>query len=172
VARPRTAPRLAQVAPLSAPIVEFGPTQEPRLLTADPTTLQVAVPAPARERMSTLAAPAAVNKLVLRIEGVELPSDRGAVVAVYINRPDATASTGANEPGFVGTIVVVPSTVPGAGHVHGMVYRNFGFEIPQGLAASLSNTSNISVTLVPSVGGGRKPADLNLRYRRVYIASR
>jgi polyphenol oxidase len=175
----RTAPRLAQAAALSAPIVEFGPaqesfgpTREAKVLTARPTTLEVAVPAPARERMSTLAARAPGNRLVLRIEGVELPADRGAVVAVYINRPDATASTGTNEPGFVGTIVVVPSIVPGAGHVHGTVYRNFGFEIPQDLAASLSSASNISVTLVPAAGGGRTPANIHLRYRRVYIASR
>lgn len=169
---PRTAPRVAQLKPLSAPIIELSQTQETKALSPDPTTIQVAVPAPARTRLRELAAPASTNRLVLRIDGVEVPTDRGAVVNVFLNRPDATAATGANDAGFVGSMVVVPSIARGAGHTHRTVYRNFAFDVTQQLAAALAANGNIAVTLVPMAGAGKKPTEVSLGYRRVYIATR
>jgi polyphenol oxidase len=169
-AGPRVVPRLAQAAPLSAPVVELSTGAESKVLPSQPTTLQVAMPAPVREQMTTLAAPANPKTLVLRVDGVELPTDRGAVIQVYVNRPDATAALGPGR-GYVGSIVIVPSTAPGALHLHKPVARNFGFALTPELAASLSNQANLSVTLVPVTGDAAKPAEF-ARYRRVYIAPR
>lgn len=167
---PRAAPRVAEAAPLSAPLVELSTNTELKILPPQPTTLRVAMPPAAKERMKTLAAPSGANALVLRIDGVEIPADRGAVVQVYVNRPDATAARSA-ERGFVGSIVIVPSTAPGALHLHRPVQRNFGLTLTPEQANTLSNEDNISVTLVPVTGEASKPAEI-LRYRRVYIASR
>ena len=75
------------------------------------------------------------------------------------------------ERGFVGSLVIVPSTAPGALHLHRPVNRNFGFTLSQELAATLAEQDNVSVTLVPVVAEANKPAEV-LRYRRVYLASR
>jgi polyphenol oxidase len=166
-AGPRVAPRVAQAAPLGAPLLDISTGGEAKVLPPQPTTLQVAMPQATKERVKTLAAGA--NALVLRIDGVELPADRGAVVQVYINRPDATAARAAQR-GFVGSIVIVPSTAPGTLHLHRPVHRNFGFALTPAQAGALADQDNVSVTLVPAMGD-RKPAEV-LRYRRVYLAPR
>jgi polyphenol oxidase len=168
-AAPRAAPRVAPMAVLSAALVELA-NAESKVLPPQPTTLQVAVPPAAKERMRALAAPGSTSGLVLRIDGVEIPADRGAVVQVYVNRPDATMAR-AVERGFVGSMVIVPSTAPGALHLHRPVNRNFGFTLSQELAGTLAEQDNVSVTLVPVVAEANKPAEV-LRYRRVYLASR
>ena len=167
--RPRPAPRLAQTPHLGGPLLELTQGTEPKALTSDPTTVRATVPPPRREMLSAPAG--AAQKLILRIEGVEVPSDRGALVKVFVNRPDATAATGTDDPGFVGTIAIVASRSPGAGHAH-PVLRNFGFDISGKLAASLAADGSVAVTLVPATGAGQKPAAVNLRYSRVYIAPR
>ena len=66
---PRAAPRVAQMAPLSAPLVELSTGSELKALPPRPTTVQVAIPAQAKERITALAAPASPQSLVLRIDG-------------------------------------------------------------------------------------------------------
>jgi polyphenol oxidase len=160
---------------LSAPVVELHRSAEPKALTPEPATVQATIPPQGREKLTPSVAAAAAGpapKVILRIEGVEIPADRGALVNVFLNRPDATAAAGPDDPGYVGTIAVVASQAPGgAGHKH-TVIRNFSFDITGKLAASLGNNSNVAVTLVPATGTGKKPAAVNLKYSRVYIATR
>ena len=116
------------------------------------------------------AAPAGgAQHVILRIEGVEIPSNRGALVNVFVNKPDATAATSTDDPAFAGTIAVVASQ-SGGNHAHPVV-RNFGFDITR-IASQLGNINDITVTLVPATGSGEKPAGINLRYNRIYIATR
>jgi polyphenol oxidase len=168
---PRGAPRMAQIAPLSAPVVELTQGPELKVLPPEPTTVRLALPAAARQNLTAAAASAAAKALVLRIDGVEVPSDRGAVIKVYLNRPDVTAALEGPQPGYVGSMIIVPSTAPGALHAHGSVVRNFGLPLTPELAASLQNQGDISVTLVPVTGETNKPPEV-LRYRRVYLATR
>jgi polyphenol oxidase len=170
-AAPRAAPRVAQIAPLSAPVVELTQNAEPKALSSAPTTIRVAVPPPAQQSLTAAAAPASSKSVVLRIDGVEIPPDRGAVVKVYVNRPEATAAAQGPQPGYVGSMIIVPSTAPGSLHMHGNVVRNFGFPLTPELATSLQNQGDISVTLVPVTGETNKPPEV-LRYRRVYLATR
>ena len=118
-----------------------------------------------------MAGPGSAQQAILRIEGVEVPADRGALIYVYLNRPEATAATGLDDPGYVGTIALVAAQAPGSGHSHPIV-RNFGFDITGKLATLLGRDSNIAVTLVPATGTGTKPSGVSLGYRRVYIATR
>lgn len=163
---PRIVARAAESTPLGRPVIEFSAEATSKVLTAQPTTLRAQVSDLVRTQMSTLTAS---KTLVLRVDGVELPADRGAVIQVFLNRPDAKPTRGP-EPGYVGSIVIVPATAPGALHLHKSVYRNFGFPLTPELTATLSGQDGPSVTLVP-VTGDAKPAEV-LRYRRVYIAPR
>lgn len=174
VASVAAAPPAVRVAQqLSAPIVELHQSAEPKALTPEPTTVQTTIPPQGRERLSaSVAATAAPPTVILRIEGVQIPADRGALVNVFLNRPDATAATGPDDPGYVGTIAVVASQAPGGmGHKHPVI-RNFSFDITGELAASLKGDNNVAVTFVPATGTGKKPAAVNLSYGRVYIATR
>jgi polyphenol oxidase len=162
--------RVAQAAPLGAPLVTLNSGTEARALPAQPTTLQVALPQDMRSRLSRMAVPAAPATLVLRIDGVELPADRGAVVQVFVNRPDVTAPAQGPEPGYVGSIIVVPSTGRRTVGPRQTTTRNFGFPLSPEQVASLAGKDNLSVTLLP-VTGDNRPAEV-LRYRQVYLSPR
>jgi len=172
---PRPQVRLAQAPQLSAPVVDLSQGGAAKTLTPDPSSVRAALPQESRQRLNaagTMAAtPGKEQHVILRIEGVEIPSDRGALVNVFVNKPDATAATSTEDPAFAGTIAVVANQAPGAaGHAHPVV-RNFGFDITR-IAAQLGNASDITVTLVPATGAGEKPSAVNLRYNRIYIATR
>jgi polyphenol oxidase len=165
---PRVA-RLAAAQPPSSPALEIAAPPGGAALTPDPHTLRVSVPAPAASRLTS--ATAGPGQVTLRIEGVEVPPDRGALVNVFLNRPDATAATPTTDPGFVGSIVLVPNMAGGA-HAHRPVVRNFAFDVTRQLrSAPPAPGADIVVTLVPFLGDGKRPSDIALRYRRVYLAT-
>jgi hypothetical protein len=107
---------------------------------------------------------------VLRIDGVDIASDRGCVVQVFVNMPDLTAPAQGPEPGYVGSIVIVPSTSPRTFGLRPTITRNFAFPLSGEEAAALSGKEDLSVTLVPVTGAG-KPGEV-FRYRQVYLATR
>lgn len=159
---------LAQAASPGPPLVSLSASTELKALTPNPTTLQIALPPPAKERIAAAAQSAA--RLVLHIDGVQIPSNRGALVKVYLNNPTATAETSTSDPSFVGSMVIVPAVAPGSAQSRPDVRRNFAFSVPPQTAALLNNRQNISVTLVPFQGQGIKPAEISVAYRRVYVA--
>jgi polyphenol oxidase len=174
-AGPRPQARLAQLPQLSAPVVDLSRSAGAKALTPDPASVRAAIPQESRQRLNAVGAMAATpgneQHVILRIEGVEIPSDRGALVHVFVNKPDATAATSTDDPAFAGTIAVVAARAPGsAGHAHPVV-RNFGFDITR-IASQLGNANDITVTLVPATGSGEKPSAVNLRYNRIYISTR
>jgi hypothetical protein len=78
----RTTPepiRVAQVAPLSTPLASIDTGAEARVLAAQPTTLQIALPQEVRPRITALATGTSPATPVLRIDGVEIPADRGVL---------------------------------------------------------------------------------------------
>ena len=166
-----TEARVAQIAELSAPLAAMSSSGQSKALSGQPTTVQIALPEAARERVNALAAAANPSTtLVLRIDGVEIPADRGAVVQVFVNRPDVTAPAEGPEPGYVGSIVIVPSTSPRTLGLRPTITRNYSFPLSKEEAAALSGKDNLSVTLVPVTGAG-KPGEV-FSYRQVYLASR
>ena len=171
---PRPQVRLAQVPQLGAPVVELSQSGAAKTLTPDPSSVRAALPQEGRQRLNAITSRAAAptggeQNVILRIEGVEIPSNRGALVNVFVNKPDATAATSTDDPAFAGTIAVVASQ-SGGNHAHPVV-RNFGFDITR-IASQLGNINDITVTLVPATGSGEKPPGISLRYNRIYIATR
>lgn len=173
---PRPQVRLAQLPQLSAPVVDLSQGGAAKTLTPDPLSVRAALPQEGKQRLNavggmTAAPTGGAQHVILRIEGVQIPSDRGALVNVFVNKPDATAATSTEDPAFAGTIAVVANQAPSAaGHAHPVV-RNFGFDITR-IASQLGNVNDITVTLVPATGSGEKPSGISLRYNRIYIATR
>jgi polyphenol oxidase len=164
-ATPRTAP--ARVA--STLVVEVAQSAGTPL-TPDPHTVRVTPPPAATSRLGAAAAVApGQQRIILHIEGVEVPPDRAALVNVFLNRPDATAATPTSDPGFVGSVVLVPNTVAG-GHSHRKVQRNFAFDVTDKFRGAAPG-GELSVTLVPFQGDGQRPSSVALTYKRVYIAT-
>jgi polyphenol oxidase len=159
---------LAQAATGGPPVVDLSQTSELKPLTPNPTTVQIAVPAAARETLAAAAA-RSVPRLVLHVDGVQVPPDRGALVKVYLNNPDATAATLTSDPSFVGSMVIVPAIAPGSRRSRPDVLRNFTFDLSALSAASLNAGANVSVTLVPVQGEGVKPDQISVGFRRVYV---
>jgi polyphenol oxidase len=172
VAGGTTVPTPARSAPALRPmtqILELSVHSDGAALTPDPLTLQVDPPPPAAA--SLRAALEAPNRVILRIDGVEIPPDQAALVNVFLNRPAATASTETTVPGFVGTIVVVPNTVSTGAHVHRSLLHNFAFDVTEQIRRTAEPSGPLSVTLVPFQGDGTRPAEISLRYRRVYLVT-
>ena len=166
-AAPRSAP--ARVA--TSPVLEVAAPAGGASLTPEPHTIRVTVPPTAVNTLRTTAAAPAQHRVVLHIDGVEVPPDRAALVNVFLNRPDATAVTPTSDPGFVGSIVLVPNMVAG-GHAQHTVQRNFAFEVTDKISAALpAPGGELSVTLVPFQGDGTRPSTIALRYKRVYLAT-
>ena len=112
----------------------------------------------------------AAYRCLVRIDGIEIPADRSATVQVFVNRPDVSAPAQGPEPGYAGSITIVPSTAARTLGPRTLTIRNFAFPLPQEEAAALSSEDNLSVTLV-SVTGPNRPPEV-LRYRHVYLAPR
>jgi hypothetical protein len=147
--------------------VELTPTLALKTLTPDPTTLRVDVPHEKRE--SLRAAGSSGGMVVLHVDGVEIPADRGALVKVYLGHPEATAETPTSDPHYVGSIVAVPAIPSGSSQKRPAVKRNYAFDITQHMQSTSGENNTISVTLVPFRGEGIKPAEVSLSYRRVYV---
>jgi polyphenol oxidase len=169
-ATPAGAPRSAPARVARTELVEVAASADGTALTPDPHTVRVTPPPAATGRLGAAAAAApGQQRIVLHIEGVEVPPDRAALVNVFLNRPDATAATPTSDPGFVGSVVLVPNTVAG-GHSHRKVQRNFAFDVTDKFRGATPG-GELSVTLVPFQGDGQRPSSVSLTYKRVYIAA-
>lgn len=169
-AAPAPPPRAAPARLASTMALEIATSPGGTALTPDPHTFRVAAPPAVQDRLRTLAA-TPQRRVILHIDGIQVPSDRGALVNVFLNRPDATAATPVSDPGFVGAIVEVPNTVTSA-HGHQTTLSNVAFDITAKIASVPPPAGGeLTVTLVPFQGGGARPAEISLRYRRIYIAA-
>jgi hypothetical protein len=61
------------------------------------------------------------------------------------------------EPGYVGSIVIVPSTPPRTLGLRPIITRNFGFPLPSEQVIALSGKDDLSVTLLPVTGANKLP---------------
>jgi polyphenol oxidase len=167
----RGASKERSVVPVSKTLLDISVPPGGAVLTPDPQTLRAVAPPPAAAALREATEPSSSRRLILRIDGVEVPSDRAALVNVFLNHPEATAATPTSDPGFVGSIVLVPSTTPNVGHVHVSV-RNFSFDVTDKLGSEpAAPGAELTVTLVPFQGNDTRPSDIQLRYRRVYLVT-
>jgi polyphenol oxidase len=88
----------------------------------------------------------------LHLEGVEIPQQRGIRLRIFINKPDADASTPITDSHYVGTIFLVPmraQSPPGANQ-HGMAHvHNYSLVIPNSALALTREAGDSKVTIVP-----------------------
>jgi hypothetical protein len=89
---------------------------------------------------------------------------------VFVNRTDVTAPVEGPEPGYVGSIVVVPSTTMNTLGLRRATLRNFAFALSPQQAQAAAGGDDLSVSLVP-VTGANSVAQV-LSYRQVYLATR
>ena len=166
-----TPPRSAPARITSTALAEIATTPNGTALTPSPQTVRVNAPPQANATINALSAAPGQRRVVLHIEGVQVPGDRAAFVNVFLNQPNATAATPTTDPGFVGSIVLVPSTVAG-GHAHKGAVRNFAFDVSERLkTAPPPANGELAVTLVPAQGDGSPPGDIRLSYKRIYLAT-
>lgn len=137
---------------------------------SDPTTKEIPLP---QELRAAVPKTRAVNRrYILHIDGIDVPSDRSAIVRVFVNLPKATAATSAKSPNYVGFFTIVAHTINPAAHNHGTHKINQAFDVTKQLAAVLKGASKLTVTLVPVSGLHDRPEKFTLTYDKVYLTEK
>jgi polyphenol oxidase len=141
------------------------------LTAPDHSSIAIGLPEAARQTIhNELARPTPRRPtVVLHIDGIELPTDRQAVVRVFVDQPDADKNTPVNSPNFVGQFSILAMNRPMAaapGHAMKAMHHNKTFRLNQALAAKLEAQPELKVKLV-SVAGETK-----LPYRKAYLSIR
>jgi len=133
----------------------------------------IKVPAPAQPAAQAVAPGAPKPVYVLHIEGIDIPPDKHAIIRVFVEKPDADASTGIDSPNFVGQFSIVASGKSMAAGAHAGTrathkhIHNKALVLTDQQVAMLKSKSNLEVKLV-SAGSSVK----SLPYKRVYITIR
>jgi len=140
-------------APMLAMAVTLGLTP---LLNADsPVTVKVQVPSET---------PAA-RRLVLHVDGLQLPPGSSGVVRIYANFPKADSTTGMDTPHFLGYIALTARTSHEA-----PAERNISLDV-SGKSSEIVGDRDVSITLVPMTGREVAPqSSEKLTYRRLYLS--
>jgi polyphenol oxidase len=141
---------------------------------AQPTTRDVELPGDiaASPLEAATAATKSKPKLILHIDGIQVPPDSGVAVRVFVNKPDATAETPSSSPNYVGYFVVVPKVAPGGTHAHANRATNIVLDVTEELPPLMQGTKKLQVTLVPSTAERRAPAKIDMTYERVWVETK
>jgi polyphenol oxidase len=168
--KPHAAPHV--VAGLSAkqqqplkPLILANATAEPIPLGTAPLTREVTTPAAHARAFSRLQA-ATPAQFVLHIRGIEVPSDSQAMFNVFVDLPNATATTSTDVPNFVGTVTVLAKTKEMQMHKHPPT--NAAFDVTD-ILGEIKGDKQLSVTLVPVAGEGAAPASSQATFRQISL---
>lgn len=160
----------------TAPTAAAAP-EEPPLLVANapsgmalgtaPLTQSVAVPADRMQRFAALQADSP-PQYTLHIEGIQTPPNAQVMFNVYLNLPDANAKTGDDVPNFVGLVTVLAKSKEMMTHNHAAA--NAAFDITDVLGkVTKADSTNLSVTLVPTAAGVAPEKASGTTFKRIYI---
>jgi hypothetical protein len=133
----------------------------------------IKVPAPAQPAPQAVAPGTPKPVYILHIQGIDIPSDKHAIIRVFVEKPDADASTGIDSPNFVGQFSIVASGKPMAAGAHARTQathkhvHNKALVLTDQQVAMLKSKGSLDVKLV-SAGSSVK----SLPYKRVYITIR
>jgi polyphenol oxidase len=131
-----------------------------------PTTRSVTLPHWFEMKISGLSEGSA-SEYALHIEGIEVPSDEQALFNVFLNMPEATASTSLDIPNFVGTVTVLAKGPQLNGHAG--TNTNAAFDVTDALAVVAKGKNTLSVTLVPVAADGETPVSFHASFKLIYI---
>lgn len=156
---------LPQALAAAAPRPRASGREEGFVAEGNPVTLPLASKQRALVARESLTAFAAGE---LHLEGVETPHQRGIRLRVFINKPDADASTPITDPHYVGTIFLVPmrSQPPLAANQHGMPAHahNYSLVVPDRALALAKEGEEPKVTVVP-VRRAEKAAGVQIKLK-------
>ncbi|WP_224368046.1 tyrosinase family protein [Hyalangium versicolor] len=137
-------------------------------LTPKPVTHSVqSLPKPQKDRMMAIT-PGAKQRVLLKIQGIEIPMTESAQVRVFVNKPDATAATSVETPNFAGNIGAVAHT-RGKQHQNHAKTFDATIELAPETARLIATQGKVSVTLVPVDAMGKQPKDISLKYRKIVL---
>ncbi|GKS95497.1 tyrosinase family protein [Acidovorax sp. SUPP2825] len=161
----------AALAHPAQPLVVLAAPQKRNLGTA-PVTHKAALPEGFRKPLAALAANQSSRLYLLHIDDVTTPPDRSVSAKVYVNLPNANASTTTESPNFVGMISSVAKTTPAntAGHAaHHQAGIRYSFVIDEETARLIARDKAVTVTLVPVDSNGATPRRSQLNYGRISL---
>lgn len=121
--------------------------------------------------------PSPVGRMVLALEGLEPPDNPGLVVRVFLNKPDADASTSFRDPHFAGTMSFFVSDAMQAKDTNRTHQRGpFTQQIDVSrvlkrleAAGEFTPEPGVSVSLVPVPATGRKEAVKEVPFQKVSL---
>jgi polyphenol oxidase len=139
-----------------------------------PTTSEVPLPGDvaAAPQEAAEAMTAEHPKLILHIDGIQVPPHLGAAVRVFVNLPTATAETPSSSPNYVGYFVIVPKVAAGGAQEHQHRATNIVLDVTDELPPLLKGAKKLQVTLVPSTGQKRAPETIDMTYDRVWVETK
>jgi polyphenol oxidase len=132
-------------------------------LSGPPASYKVKLPPP--PKTMRLGGTPPVN--VLHIDAVAVPSDRSAMVRVFLNKPDASASTPVSDDHFAGYVVSVAKAQSGHGHSHKPL--NVALELSHELQEIVTRSGELQVTMVPVDVQGHAPEGMQLKHGKVWL---
>lgn len=124
---------------------------------------------PHKGKTLTLAAgtaPRSDSGLVLHLEDVQVKAGQAAAFRVFVNHPQADATTPMTHAGFVDELFIVPAQTSSAGKTKS---HNFTLPLP---ASAIREGEPVSVTLVPVADENGRSGKVNVTVRRVRLAPR
>ena len=142
----------------------------------DPQTIKSQAGPP--ERTFSIAGKTGTH-VVVHLDTITVPPDKGAILRVYLNKPNATAGeSDESDDRLIDELFIVPSKSPGEDH-SGMHAHSFNVVIPlpERLAAEAEAAKGeVSVTIVP-VRGSRtavgllnaRPEEVDVKMQKPYI---
>jgi polyphenol oxidase len=156
-------------------LVLTSPAQEITLGARPVTTATKTVPANMMDKTKSLNPPVLTKPsrlFVLHIDGIEVPPDRSAVVRVFVNRPDANASTQIDSPSFAGYFTVLAKSSKSPDHAMMNKHRamNVAFDLTPRISEILKDRTDLSVTFVPVGADDSAPSDIKLTFKKMYLA--
>lgn len=139
-------------------------------LTPNPLTRKIRIPADLRKKIRANRADALDGYLyILRIEGIVVPANKSALINVFANIPNATAATNPEGPNYLGYFTIVAKAVaPGAHDGHNS--QSVALNVTHQVARLIQSGKDLTVTLVPVTGKGKKPTAFEMSIGKIYLS--
>lgn len=160
-------------------VVLAGPSDTATVLGAAPVTVEARLdgdkPKVVAQALKVGAeSPDAPPQIVLNVEGVTFDGPPGVVYRVFMNRPDATAATDAEDAHYVGSIALFgrhKGAAHGAGHAAG---ETFSFDITASVRELQQREQwderNVKVTFAPVGVGGENAPKSKVTFKGISLA--
>jgi polyphenol oxidase len=131
-------------------IEELQQTEEAPQVTIGATPQTVTAEAQAAPRQFKIAGSSGEH-VVLHLDDVTVPEDQGAILRVWVNKPDATPAMNEEDEHMVRELFIVPSRTPGSAHHAGHQHKfNLAIPLAPSVAAEVESANGqVPVTIVP-----------------------